>query len=375
MEQVISAGLFLSRLLGVTPQLSLLITRRMPLHISGEFEYLIAPLSNAVKLADGAIGDGKISPAMALFITRARLVRPDLELSEVNLKAIGEICRRLDGLPLAIELAAARFKVVSPTALLSRLSNSLQVLTGGPVDAPLRLRSFRDAIRWSYDLLSPYEQLLLRGAGIFRGGFSVEAFAKVTGLGDDGLDYIGALVDRSLFNAIQTAEEELRITILETFREFALDELTGDLKLEELSARHAEWVRLTASVCYADFFGPQETAAMNRLEREPPNINGALEWLVRNNPEIRSCRRLVPAGSPGTVSGGTELASPNRTSFIATRDRYSSRRSSCRRIPALGDRCERRSNGTLRPIDCAVSGAGCPGASCARATGTWFSSS
>ncbi len=285
-EQVVSAGVFLSRLLSVVPNLSILATSRMPLHISGEFEYPIAPLSTGMTGTEGSWAGGKISPAMALFITRARLVRPDLALTEVNLTAIAEICRRLDGLPLAIELAAARSKVVSPPALLARLSNSLQVLTGGPRDAPSRLRSLRDAIRWSYDLLSPEEQRIFRGAGVFRGGFTVDAFAAVLDLGEEGLDSIDALVDRSLFVVTETSDEEIRISMLETLREFAIEEMANAGEAKEISGRHAEWVRLIASECYAEFFGPNETAAMNRLERELPNIGIALEWLVDHDPEV-----------------------------------------------------------------------------------------
>ena len=178
-EQVVEAAPLVAHLLGLCPDVRVLATSRVPLKLSGEHEYVIAPLGLIDDEADESLGGITQSDAVRLFVERARAVAPDFTLSMETAPLVAEITRRLDGLPLAIELAAARIKVLPPAALLSRLEARLPLLTGGPRDVPARQRTMRDAIAWSYDLLTPDEQALFRRLSVFVGGFSLDAAAAV----------------------------------------------------------------------------------------------------------------------------------------------------------------------------------------------------
>lgn len=282
MERVIDAAVFLIDLLAACPGLVALVTSRTPLRVSGETEYPVAPLtvSTAVNAAD--------SPAVALFVERARSVRSDFSLNASNTEAVADICRRLDGLPLAIELAAARMKVLSPSAILTRLTSSLQLLTGGPRDAPLRLQSMRDAIEWSYELLSERERRFFRALGIFRSGFSLAAAERVAAEPEfrvDSFDDILALVNQSLLVPVPSVEDEPRFAMLETIREFALQELMNEGELDPISRRHAEWIFEAVERTSGDFFTSREPAAMESIERDSTNLDAALDWLIEHDPE------------------------------------------------------------------------------------------
>ncbi len=189
MEQVIGAGPEVAAVLAACPEVTVLVTSRVPLHVSGEHEFAVPPLSlrretrDVRREDDGSAHDSRlashVSDAVELFVLRAREVRPEFVLRADNLAAVEEVCQRLDGLPLAIELAAARSKVLAPTALLTRLNHGMEILSGGPRDQPARLQTLRAAIAWSYDLLTVEEQRLFRCLGVFAGGFTLEAAEAV----------------------------------------------------------------------------------------------------------------------------------------------------------------------------------------------------
>jgi predicted ATPase len=223
---------------------------------------------------------------VALFVQRARAVKADFILSDDNAQAVAEVCRRLDGLPLAIELAAARSKVLAPPALLARLGHRLRLLTGGPNDAPARLQTMRDAIAWSHDLLAPEDKKLFRRLAVFVGGCTIEAVeAVVVADADpqvDGLEGVTSLVDRSLLQQADGTDGEPRFVMLETVREFALELLEESGEEVEVRRRHATWcLRLAANAGPDLYGGPEQIRWLDRLEAEHDNLRAALEWAER----------------------------------------------------------------------------------------------
>jgi predicted ATPase/DNA-binding CsgD family transcriptional regulator len=304
MEQVVDAGAYLSEFLSRCPRMAILVTSRMPLRLLREIEYPVVTLPSPP--ATGAdLEKVAASPAVELFVQRARAVRSGFDITPENAAAIAEIARRLDGLPLALELAAARTKVLSPQALLVRLTHSLKVLTGGPRDAPARLQSMRDAIDWSYALLDGDQRAFFRSLGVFVGGFTLDAAELLAGKGVRGsggkendalpshaltaypsaLDRISTLVDHSLVTPMPGRDDEPRFGLLETIREYALEALDQAGELEAARKRHADWVFETMLVARSTFFGPRETAAMDRIERASGNLRSALGWLSERDPE------------------------------------------------------------------------------------------
>jgi non-specific serine/threonine protein kinase len=283
LEQVIDAGGQLGELLTRCPALTLLVTSRMPLRLIGEVEYPVASLSAPAAPATIGLDEIAENPAVQLFVQRARAIRSDFTITSENAAAVAEICRRLDGLPLAIELAAARTKVLSPQALLARLTHSLQVLTGGPRDAPARLQSMRDAIDWSNALLSDHQRRFFRALGVFSGGFSLEAAEAIAD--PDALDLLATLIDHSLVVPLQHDEDEPRFGMLETIREYAMEALSAAEELESLRARHAGWYERFAYRATAAFFTAGEAEAMDRIARDLPNVRVALDWLDRHEYE------------------------------------------------------------------------------------------
>jgi DNA-binding CsgD family transcriptional regulator len=206
-------------------------------------------------------------------------------LTEANAATIEEICRRLDGLPLAIELAAARTKVLSPPALLARLANRLQVLTGGARDVPTRLQTMRDAIAWSYDLLAPAEQDLFRRLAVFAGGFTLEGAESVGGA-PPVLDSLAALVDHSLVVQEEGPDGESRYRMLETIREFARERLAEADELGVMRERHAAHVLGLAERLEPRFFGPDDRLILDLLEAELDNVRAALAWAIDHDPPV-----------------------------------------------------------------------------------------
>lgn len=285
LEQVVAAGPEVMELAAACPHLKLLVTSREVLRVTGEHEYPVPPLplpeaALALPAGDGLVAELGANAAVRLFIERAREVRSGFELTAGNAAAVAEICRRLDGLPLAILLAAARVKILPPAALLTRLDHRLQFLTGGPRDLPARQQTLRGAIVWSYDLLDPAEQRLFRSLGVFVGGWTLEAAEAVCaglGLELDLLDGLSSLVDKSLIRQ-RLVDDEPRFFMLETIREFALECLDEMVELEAARRSHAEYCLALAEAAEPELHGPRQIEWLNRLEREHANLRAALTW-------------------------------------------------------------------------------------------------
>lgn len=292
-EQVIAAARIVAALLAGGPRLKTLVTSRTPLRVSGEQEFPVPPL----ELPDMRAASTNMfaeNPAIALFVQRARAVRPGFGLDEGNATAVAEVCRRLDGVPLAIELAAARSKILSPQALLARLTSGLSMLTGGPYDQPVRLQTMRAAIAWSYDLLAVEEQALFRRLAVFAGGFSLAAAEAISGVSGGTpltpnhthlpaclsiLDGLSTLVDSSLVRQVDVDSEEPRFSMLETIREFGLEQLAANGEDEETRQRHASWFLAEGEAAWATHL--RGTDAVNRLHRltaDFDNVRAAISW-------------------------------------------------------------------------------------------------
>jgi predicted ATPase/DNA-binding CsgD family transcriptional regulator len=283
-EHVIGAAPTISALLAASPELTVLVTSRQRLNLSGEHEYAVPPLAfAALGVGDPKREDGDHSAAVQLFVARAQAVKPDFAVNAANVDTIAAICRSVDGLPLAIELAAARIKVLPPTALLGRLEQRLSLLTGGARDAPRRQRTMRDAIAWSYDLLLPEEQRLLRRLAVFAGGIPLTAVEPVALTPDDtdvdALEGVASLTDKSLLRQDEGPAGEPRFLMLETVREFALAQLAASGEEAHVRASHAGWcLALAATVGPMLFTGSDEAAHLARLDRELDNLRAAIAW-------------------------------------------------------------------------------------------------
>ncbi len=283
-EHLIEAAPTVAEILAMSPNLKIMVTSRAALHLYGEHEFPVPPLAMANPLALPPVEALSRYPAVALFVQRAVAVRPDFELNSANASAVAEICARLDGLPLAIELAAARVKVLSPSALLTRLASRLQLLTGGSKDMPQRQQTLRAAIDWSYDLLSSAEQKLFRRLSVFVGGWTLEgAEAVCDAKGDldlDLLDAIASLVDKSLVQQIEQANEESRFAMLETIREYALEKLVASGEQPLTKRAHAAYCLVLAEEEAADHGDTDGAAWLERFQLEHDNFRVGLEWLT-----------------------------------------------------------------------------------------------
>jgi predicted ATPase/transcriptional regulator with XRE-family HTH domain len=280
-EQVGDAAPAIADLLAACPGLKLLATSRAPLHIRGEQEYLVPPLALPTPEEQTTIDALGQCPAVALFVARARAVRLDFTLGAANAAAVAAICRRLDGLPLAIELAAARAKILSPAALLARLEHRLQVLTGGARDLPERQQTLRATLEWSHALLSGEEHTLFRRLAVFSGGCAADAVAAVC-LPESAhvttLDLLGALVDKSLLGVTATEDLESRYVMLETVRDYALERLVESGEEPAIRAQHLAWYRDLAEQAEPEMRGPGQRAWLDRLEAELHNMRVAVGW-------------------------------------------------------------------------------------------------
>jgi non-specific serine/threonine protein kinase len=283
-EQVIEAAPFVAELLAGCPGLSVLVTSRAPLHISGEYEFPVEPMPVPDPGNLPGVAELALYGAVDLFAQRAVAVRQDFAIQESNAAAIAEICARLDGIPLAIELAAARAKVLSPQAVLSRLEHRLTLLTGGSRDYPERLRAMRAAIAWSYGLLPTHERALFRRLAVFAGGCTIVAVESVAAPDASSqqalLDSLTSLVDSSLLIQKQGADGEPRFTMLETIREFGLELLAATGEIEETRRRHADWCLAISEEFYREnrrWMDPAKT--ISRLAPEHDNMRAALSWL------------------------------------------------------------------------------------------------
>jgi predicted ATPase/serine/threonine protein kinase len=284
-EHLVGAAPILAGLLTTAPNLKILVTSRAALHVYHEHEFPVPSLS---------LPDGKSPPtlevlseysAISLFIQRAVAVKPDFKLTEENASAITEICSRLDGLPLAIELAAARTKLLSPSAMRTRLASSLQLLTGGARDLPARQQTLRQAIDWSYDLLSEPEQKLFRRISVFAGGCTLEAVESVSDtkqdLQMDVLDGMASMVDKSLARQIEHADGEPRFVLLETIREYGLEKLKDSGEEAETRRAHAAYCLVLAEEGAAEDISTSPAGWPERFQLEHDNFRTALEWLTK----------------------------------------------------------------------------------------------
>jgi predicted ATPase/DNA-binding CsgD family transcriptional regulator len=281
-EQVVEAAPLVADLLAGCPGLTVLVTSRVRLRLSDEREIPVPPLTLPETGGEATARGVDASAAVRLFVARAQAVKPDFALADQNAQAVSDICRRLDGLPLAIELAATRVKILSPSALLTRLEHRLPLLTGGGRDVPMRQQTMRDAIAWSHDLLTAEEQRFFRRLAVFVGGFTIEAAEAVAGgddLASDVLDGVASLVEQSLLREEDGPGGDPRYLMLETVREFGLEQLAVADEETALRDRHA-------ASCLA--FASRETAVIDpivrpnvvdRLEAEHPNLRAALTWL------------------------------------------------------------------------------------------------
>jgi len=267
-------------LLEACPRLVMLVTSRVALDVRGGREYPIAPLA----LPDATVPPETLggSPAVQLFLQRASATGAGLALDAGTAPAVAEICRRLEGLPLAIELAAARTRLLPPGALLDRLDRRLPVLTGGPHDLPARQKTMRDAIAWSYDLLDEPEQALFRRMCVFTGGCTLDAAEVICA--DDGdatavLDGLTALVASSLLRLDETAGAP-RVTMLETIREYGTERLDDQSEAAPAGQRHAAYYLALAEVAAAALVGPGAVGWLTRLDAEHDNLRAALRWAL-----------------------------------------------------------------------------------------------
>ena len=289
-EQVIDAAPLLADLLSVAPGLVVLVTSRTVLRLRGEHELPVPPLPVPPAGADPDPAALLGYASAGLFAERAHAADPGFKLTAGNAAAVAEICRRLDGLPLAIELAAARVRLLPPQALASRLGERFSLLTGGARDLPERQRTMRNTLDWSFGLLSAGEQELFARLGVFAGSFGLPAADAVGG--GPVVDALGGLVDCSLVRT-QTGGGEPRFALLETIREYALERLREGGDWARAHDRHADYFAGMAEPGDADLAGPGQLAWLDRLETDHGNLLAAMSWLVESGPLERAVRLFL----------------------------------------------------------------------------------
>jgi predicted ATPase/class 3 adenylate cyclase/Tfp pilus assembly protein PilF len=281
-EQVLGAAPTVTELLAAAPGLKVLATSRAPLGLYGEHEYDVPPLSvpDVRHLPDLKVLSQY--EAVRLFIERAKAAKADFEVTDESAPAVAEICVRLDGLPLAIELAAARIKMLPPNALLHRLGSSLKLLTGGARDLPERQRTLRATIEWSFALLDEGEQVLFGRLAVFSGGRTLEAIEGICDaegdLAVDTFEGVSSLLDKSLLRQEEGPGGEPRFVMLETVHEFAREKLKESAEAEEIKRIHAQYFLTLAEEAYTELKGANQLQWLEKLEAEHDNIRAALSW-------------------------------------------------------------------------------------------------
>jgi predicted ATPase/transcriptional regulator with XRE-family HTH domain len=339
-ERVTEGSVALGNLLATCPRITFLVTSRVPLRLQAEYEFRVQPLAFPGLGHTLPTSDLLQSPAVTLFLQRAMQLKPELALDEEKIAVIADICRRLDGLPLAIELAAARVSHLPVTVLRDRLQHRMQFLTGGARDLPARQQRMRDTIAWSYDLLQRPEQALLRRLSVFAGRWSLEAAEGVC-IAEEGepvcdiLDGLRTLVDNSLIMPMDDAQEEPRYRMLDTIREYAAEQLEAAGELDELQRRHsAHYVQLAerAELALQD---RDQRVWYPRLEWEHDNLRAALDWLLRageaelslrlaaavwrfwqRRGDIREGRRWLEAGLTAAETEGRHVSAAVRAKAL-----------------------------------------------------------
>jgi predicted ATPase/class 3 adenylate cyclase len=336
MEQILAAGPDLGQVLEALPGVKILVTSRAPLRLSWEHEYPLSTLP--VPSEDARAGSIADSDAVALFVERARIVKPDFALTPDNEQMVAEITRKLDGLPLALELAAARLRSFTPDELLQRLDDRLAVLDQGHVDLPERHRTLRGAIQWSHELLEEPEAVMFRRLGVFSGGWSLDAALSICV--DHEVDEAAALnlleelVAKSLVVFAIDDGGEPRYRMLETLREFGLEKLTESGEEDDIRRRHLAWCLSLASGVEETVATPRFPALLDQLDRERFNLREALGWSLRTGNEVEhsllicgnlplywDTRGYVPEGlrwSTDLLAAGEPAATPGRAMTLAT---------------------------------------------------------
>jgi predicted ATPase/serine/threonine protein kinase len=282
-EHVVSSAPMIAQLLTAAPKLKVLVTSQAPLHVYGEHEFPVPPLALPDPKSLPPLDVLSRLPAVALFVERARAVKHEFALGRENAVAVAAICARLDGLPLAIELAAARIKLLSPSAMLARLESRLNLLTGGARDLPGRQQTLRGTVDWSYGLLNAAEQRLFRRLSVFTGGCTLEAVEAVCDtkgdLGVDVLDGMASMVDKSLAQQVEQADAETRFVMLSTLREYALERLSESDDASATRRAHAAYYLVLAEEGAEDSAAPQEW--LDQFELEHDNFRTALDYLIK----------------------------------------------------------------------------------------------
>ncbi len=296
-EHVAPAAPVVAELLRACPALEVLATSRAVLHLSGEHEYSVSPLG--LPDSESLPGPEELTryEAINLFVERARTARPDFRLHETDAKAVAEVCLRLDGLPLAIELAAARVRLLPPEALLARLEQRLPLLAGGARDLPTRQRTLGDTIRWSYDLLGEAEKRLFRRLSVFAGGCTLSAAEAVGDPGAEGtevLDGVISLVEENLLRRVDEAGSEVRLAMLETIREYALERLRESDEEQAVRYAHAGYFLSLAEEAEPGLTTAEQMGFLDLLEREHNNLRAALRWSLHRE-DIETALRLAGA--------------------------------------------------------------------------------
>lgn len=304
-EQIISAAPLLTELLNACAELRMLVTSREALRLRGEHELPLTPLRfdhDAIKSDARSAGTTRQSPAVALFIQRVQAVQPNFDLTEENSPVVTEICKHLDGLPLAIELAAAHIKLLPPKTMLEKLQESpLQLLTSGARDMPARQQTLRSAIQWSYDLLKDEEKHTFRWLAAFVGGCTLGAAESVIGA-QASLDVLESLVAQSLVRQTEN-DGTARLSLLETIREFGLEQLRHAHELEDARRAHAAYHLAFAEDAERELTGADQKRWLQRLERAQDNLRAALRWAIEHQ-EVEFAQRMAGALQPFWLTRG-----------------------------------------------------------------------
>ncbi len=286
-EHLLGAAPVVAEILAACPRLTILVTSRAPLRLSRERQYPVAPLALPAAAEEAATETLMSTPAVALFVQRAQAGSPGFALTDENASTIVEICQRLDGLPLAIELGASWIKLLPPEALLARLNPALPLLTRAPLDAPERHRTLRDTIAWSCDLLPSDCQILFRRLSVFPDGGTLPTLDAVAGSPYATLDNLATLVDASLvqppattYSSVPALATEPRFQMLETIREYADELLVAHGEDEEIRQRHADYYLALVEEAQSHLVGPDEASWLARLEVEHGNLRAAVRWAL-----------------------------------------------------------------------------------------------
>jgi predicted ATPase/DNA-binding XRE family transcriptional regulator len=289
-EHLLGATPLLTELVAACPRLRLLVTSRSALRVRSERRLVVPPL--AVPRAADVQDPAAIAtyPAVHLFVDRLQSLTPEFNLDSENAPVVAEICRKLDGVPLALELAAARAQLFTPRVLLNRLGHRLKVLRGGPVDLPERQRTLADTIGWSYELLEPAEQAVFRRLSVFAGGWTLEATEAVcSGVDvpvDDVLQRVAVLLDSSLIRRLDQTADEPRFGMLETVREYGLDQLQANGEEVDVRNRHLAFYAAMVDAMQPNLHGGHREASADRVEREIDNLRAAIAWSTHSDPAL-----------------------------------------------------------------------------------------